>query len=59
MPMSINITACLECSCHIWLPQLVYFDKIHHDKKFFFLLFPFSHFSQMRKATHFMVLGHI
>jgi hypothetical protein len=23
------------------------------------LLFPFSHFSQMRKATHFVVLGHI
>jgi hypothetical protein len=30
MPISINIIACLECSCHIWLPQLVYFDKIHH-----------------------------
>jgi hypothetical protein len=48
MPISISIIACL-------VPQLVYFDKIHH----LFLLFPFSHFSQMRKATHFMVLGHI
>jgi hypothetical protein len=66
MPISISIIACLECS--IWVPQLVYFDKIHHvyrvlKKKIyifiFFLLFPFSHFSQMRKATHFMVLGHI
>jgi hypothetical protein len=27
------IIACLECSCHIWVPQLVYFDKIHHDTK--------------------------
>jgi hypothetical protein len=25
MPISINIIACLECSCHIWVPQLVYF----------------------------------
>jgi hypothetical protein len=25
----------------------------------FFLLFPFFPFSQMRKATHFLVLGHI
>jgi hypothetical protein len=30
MPISINIIACLECSCHIWVLQLVYFDKIHH-----------------------------
>jgi hypothetical protein len=37
MPISINIIACLECSCHIWVPQLVYFDKIHHDC--FFSLF--------------------
>jgi hypothetical protein len=62
MPISINIIACLECSCHIWVLQLVYFDKIHHDTKktfFFFLLFPFSHFSQMRNATDFVVLGHI
>jgi hypothetical protein len=29
-PISINIIACLECSCHIWVQQLVYFDKIHH-----------------------------
>jgi hypothetical protein len=38
MPISINIIACLECSCHIWVPQLVYFDKIHHN---FFYTFPF------------------
>jgi hypothetical protein len=50
--LSINTIACLECSCHIWVPQLVYFDKIHHvhvhfvyeKKRNFFLLFPFSHF---------------
>jgi hypothetical protein len=43
---------------HIWVPQLVYFDKIHHfilkKNKF---SFPYSHFSQMGKATHFVVLG--
>jgi hypothetical protein len=50
MPISINVIACLECSCHIWVPQLIYFDKIH--------TFPFFSLSQMRKATHFMVLGH-
>jgi hypothetical protein len=33
MPISINIIACLECSCHNWVPQLIYFDKIHHIKK--------------------------
>jgi hypothetical protein len=50
--ISINIIACLGCSCHIWVPQLVYFDKIHHYVlKKLILLFPFSHFSQMRKST--------
>jgi hypothetical protein len=29
---------------------------MYKPKKYFFLLFPFS---QMRKATHFVVLGHI
>jgi hypothetical protein len=45
VPISINIIACLECSCHIWVPQLVYFDKVHHvqcihllKKNNFFLL---------------------
>jgi hypothetical protein len=33
MPITINIIACLECSCHIWVPQLVYFDKIHDTRK--------------------------
>jgi hypothetical protein len=64
--------ACFECSCHIWVPQLVYFDKIHHDIKIctkmytrthtnthFFFTFPLSHFSQMCKATYLVVLGHI
>jgi hypothetical protein len=30
MPISINIIACLERCCHIWVLQLIYFDKIHH-----------------------------
>jgi hypothetical protein len=47
MPISIIIIACLECSCHIWVPQLVYFDKIHHVYNI-----------QMHKATHFVVFGH-
>jgi hypothetical protein len=47
-PIGINTIACLECSCHIWVPQLTYFDKIHHAQatKNVFLLFRFSHFSQ-------------
>jgi thymidylate synthase ThyX len=32
------------CSCHIWVPQLVYFDKIHHVPSLF------SHFSQICKG---------
>jgi hypothetical protein len=55
IPISINIIACLECSCHIWVPQLVYFDKIHHvllymytKKNNFFLLFPFSQSDSFR-----------
>jgi hypothetical protein len=53
--------ACLECSCHIWVLQLIYFDKIYTSciLSKIFLLFPFSHFFQMCKATHFVVLGHI
>jgi hypothetical protein len=52
MPISIDIIACLECCCHICVPQLVYFDKIHHAYYVvFFLLFPFSHFSQMRNDS--------
>jgi hypothetical protein len=29
---------------------------LKNKKKYFFLLFHFSHFSQMRKASHFVVL---
>jgi hypothetical protein len=39
MSISINILACLECSCHIWISQLVYFDKIHHVYFSIFLTF--------------------
>jgi hypothetical protein len=56
MPISINIIAYLECSCHIWVPQLVYFDNILTKKCFalpFFTLFPNA------QNAHFVVLGHI
>jgi hypothetical protein len=43
----------------LWVPQLVYSDKMHHvyQKKIYFA---FSHFFQllMCKATHFVMLGH-
>jgi hypothetical protein len=58
MPISINIIACLECSCHIWVLQLVYFDKIHHDtKKKFLFTFPF--FSLFPSAQSDSFHGHI
>jgi uncharacterized membrane protein len=36
----------------------IYIMYMYTKKKQHFLLFPFSHFSQMRKGTHFVVLGY-
>jgi hypothetical protein len=66
MPISINIIACLECSCHIWVLQLVYFDKIHHvykkqkqKKNIFFTLPFFSLFSNVQSDSFHGVWSHI
>jgi hypothetical protein len=53
MPISINIITCLESSCHIWVQQFV--CNLSILTKYIIFTFPFS---QMRKATHFVVLGH-
>jgi hypothetical protein len=42
---------------HVW--SAVVISQYRNWSFFLFLLFPFSHFSQMHKATHFVVLGHI
>jgi hypothetical protein len=57
MPISINIIACLECSCHLGTAIGLFWQNTSCIFLLFF--FPFSHFSQMHKATHFVVLGHI
>jgi hypothetical protein len=61
MPISINInvwSAVAISGYRNWyiLTKHIMYRYTKKDNNFFFLLFPFS---QMHKATHFMVLGNI
>jgi hypothetical protein len=60
MPISINMfgvqLSYLGTAIGLFWPNIYI---MYTKNYFFFLLFPFSHFSQMRSATHFVLLGHI
>jgi hypothetical protein len=59
--MSISINIIIVQLSYLGITIGLFLTKIHHvyykKKNTFFLLFPFSHFSQMRKTTHLAVLG--